>query len=110
MPNVPNVEARRIFVLTPLSILALGLVAPLVAGDEHVSGTANGEWRYWGGDERSSRYSPLAQINAESGVEIPAPTNTTPMTYRHNGKQYIVASVAGEGMPAEHVALTLAEA
>ena len=42
-------------------------------------------------------------------VEIPAPTNTAPMTYMHNGKQYIVLSVAGKGMPAEHVALTLAE-
>jgi len=42
-------------------------------------------------------------------VEIPAPTNTAPMTYMHQGKQYIVLSVAGEGMPAEHVALTLAE-
>ncbi|GMR24180.1 MAG: hypothetical protein BMS9Abin37_2694 [Acidobacteriota bacterium] len=152
---------------------------PLVAEDEHVSGTAHGEWRYWSGDERSSRYSPLDQINADnfeglevawrwqaanygpsvdyiyratpiyvkgkrshatilttkslliygegrssapllhavdkaSGeeiarVEIPAPTNTAPMTYIHNGKQYIVLSVAGKGMPAEHVALTLAE-
>jgi quinoprotein glucose dehydrogenase len=26
-------------------------------------GTEKGEWRYWGGDERSSRYSPLDQIN-----------------------------------------------
>ena len=30
-------------------------------------------------------------------VEIPAPTNTAPMTYMHNGKQHIVLSVAGEG-------------
>ncbi|MEE8117205.1 MAG: PQQ-binding-like beta-propeller repeat protein, partial [Gemmatimonadales bacterium] len=28
------------------------------------TGTANGEWRYWGGDEGSTRYSPLAQIDA----------------------------------------------
>jgi len=27
-------------------------------------GTANGEWRYWGGDEASSRYSPLDQVDA----------------------------------------------
>ncbi len=38
----------------------------LVAQDTHPSGTANGEWRYCGGDERNSRYSPLDQINAEN--------------------------------------------
>lgn len=27
-------------------------------------GTANGEWRFWGGDAASTRYSPLDQINA----------------------------------------------
>ena len=29
-----------------------------------VRGNAPGEWRYWGGDAHSSRYSPLDQINA----------------------------------------------
>ena len=35
-------------------------------------GTEDGQWRYWGGDERSSRYSPLDQINAEnfSNLEV----------------------------------------
>ncbi len=42
-------------------------------------------------------------------VEIPAPTNTARMTYVHNGKQYIVLSVAGAGTAAEQVALTLAK-
>ncbi len=42
-------------------------------------------------------------------VKIPAPTNTAPMTYMHEGRQYIVLSVAGEGFPAEHVALALPE-
>ena len=27
-------------------------------------GTENGDWRYWGGDEKSTRYSPLDQIDA----------------------------------------------
>ncbi len=40
--------------------LALGF-QPLQAQHE---GTANGEWRYWGGDEGSSRYAPLDQIDA----------------------------------------------
>ena len=42
-------------------------------------------------------------------VEIPAPTNTAPMTYMHEGRQYIVLSVAGRGHAAEHVVLTLPE-
>lgn len=33
-------------------------------------GTANGEWRYWGGDEASSRYSPLEQINADNFEDL----------------------------------------
>jgi quinoprotein glucose dehydrogenase len=40
-------------------------------------------------------------------VEIPAAVNTAPMTYMHEGKQYIVLSVAGPGVEAEHVALAL---
>jgi quinoprotein glucose dehydrogenase len=31
-----------------------------------VRGNAPGEWRYWGGDAHSSRYSPLDQINARN--------------------------------------------
>ena len=31
-----------------------------------VRGNAPGEWRYWGGDAHSTRYSPLDQINADN--------------------------------------------
>ena len=40
-------------------------------------------------------------------IEIPAPTNTAPMTYMHRGRQYIVLSVAQAGHPAELVAYAL---
>ena len=40
-------------------------------------------------------------------IELPAPTNTAPMTYMHEGRQYIVAAVAGPGVPARLVALAL---
>ncbi len=40
-------------------------------------------------------------------VELPATTNTAPMTYMHKGRQYIILSVAGPGHPAEMVALAL---
>jgi quinoprotein glucose dehydrogenase len=48
-----------------VAMVAAGSAAPLVAQTPQ-SGTANGEWSYWGGDERSSGYSPLDQINAEN--------------------------------------------
>jgi quinoprotein glucose dehydrogenase len=40
-------------------------------------------------------------------VELPATTNTAPMTYMHKGRQYIVLAVAGPEHPAELVALAL---
>ena len=47
----------------------------------------------------------LEKIQAE--IELPAQTNHPPMTYMHNGKQYIVMPVAAPGHPAELVALAL---
>jgi len=55
------------------AILAVGslLGAPLASTASGLhAGTANGEWRYWGGDEASSRYSPLDQINADNFTEL----------------------------------------
>jgi quinoprotein glucose dehydrogenase len=43
-------------------------------------------------------------------VELPAQTNTAPMTFRHNGHQYIVAAIASANVPAELVALALPDA
>ncbi|MFW6202357.1 MAG: PQQ-binding-like beta-propeller repeat protein [Gemmatimonadota bacterium] len=40
-------------------------------------------------------------------VELPATTNTAPMTYVHEGRQYIVVAVAGPGVSARLVALAL---
>ena len=42
-------------------------------------------------------------------IELPATTNTAPMTYLHEGRQYIVAAVASAGHAAELVALALPE-
>ena len=49
---------------TRASVLAIHrlLVAFPAAGQ--MTGTEHGEWRYWGGDEGSSRYTPAAQITA----------------------------------------------
>jgi glucose dehydrogenase len=40
-------------------------------------------------------------------VELPAPTNTAPMTFMHEGRQYVVAAVGGREQPGSLVALTL---
>ena len=42
-------------------------------------------------------------------ISLPATTNTAPMTYMHEGKQYIIAAVAGPGSIGELVALKLPE-
>lgn len=34
------------------------------------SGTANGEWRYYGGDAESTKYSPLDQINRDNASKL----------------------------------------
>ncbi len=34
------------------------------------SGTANGEWRYYGGDTQSTKYSPLDQINRDNAGKL----------------------------------------
>ncbi|WP_419857912.1 PQQ-binding-like beta-propeller repeat protein [Candidatus Palauibacter irciniicola] len=40
-------------------------------------------------------------------IELPSHQTGVPMTYMHDGSQYIVAAVAGRGVPAELVALRL---
>ena len=40
-------------------------------------------------------------------IDLPAQTNTAPMTYMHEGKQYIICAIAGRGVEAEFVALKL---
>lgn len=52
----------------PAKILA-GIVLTLLVGitvNADNNGTRNGEWRYWGGDESSTRYSPVSQINKDN--------------------------------------------
>jgi quinoprotein glucose dehydrogenase len=89
--------------LLTLALAICALATPLLA-QEHVSGTAGGEWRYWGGDERSSRYSPVDQINAENFGELEVAWRWTQANYGPtvdyiyrstpiyvNGKLYTVA-------------------
>ena len=51
------------------------------------------------------------QTGKELGaVPIPGPQTGSPMTYRHEGKQYIVVAVAGQGAAAEFIGLALPDA
>lgn len=50
---------------SPAALLILVvLLVSMPQANGRRSGTDGGEWRYWGGDERSTRYSPVDQINA----------------------------------------------
>src|SRR5437868_4803917 len=50
-----------------LVVLALAIGAlNLQAQDAKSRGNPPGEWRYWGADAWSTRYSPLDQINADN--------------------------------------------
>jgi glucose dehydrogenase len=40
-------------------------------------------------------------------VKLPSPSNTSPMTYMHEGRQYIVVPVGGAQHPGSLVALAL---
>ncbi|MDH5804036.1 MAG: PQQ-binding-like beta-propeller repeat protein, partial [Gemmatimonadota bacterium] len=55
--------------ITSALTLTVSLVLTLPAGAQ-LTGTENGEWRYWGGDEGSTRFSPLDQINADNVAEL----------------------------------------
>jgi quinoprotein glucose dehydrogenase len=50
---------------------ALVAASLCLAGVAHAQyGARNGEWRYWGGDAGSTRYSPLDQINAKNAKDL----------------------------------------
>ncbi len=53
-----------ILLATGALVLARPVVSSARDGNALVRGNAPGEWRYWGGDAWSSRYSPLDQVNA----------------------------------------------
>jgi quinoprotein glucose dehydrogenase len=101
--------ARRTHLLTRSAILAgVALAAALTwpslnARQQLVRGNAPGEWRYWGADAWSTRYSPLDQINASNFDKLQqvwrwnASTDGTDEYYRTtplyaNGRLFTVAT------------------
>ncbi len=63
-PGDTMARKSRRFAPLLLCIVAVGASAALAA--EADPGTSNGQWRYYGGDAGSTKYSPLDQINAEN--------------------------------------------
>ena len=53
---------------TAAAIVALASVARMA--DAPPAGTANGEWRYYSGDNGSTKYSPLDQINKDNVASL----------------------------------------
>jgi quinoprotein glucose dehydrogenase len=73
MAPLPTRRATRIagtaILLTAAAVVALTVrpsSSDAVQGTQLVRGNKPGEWRYWGGDAWSSRYSSLDQINASN--------------------------------------------
>jgi quinoprotein glucose dehydrogenase len=56
-------KSSRLLAVLPL--LCVGLLS-LAINVQSQSGTKNGEWRNYGGDQGSTRYAPLDQINADN--------------------------------------------
>src|SRR5213082_1842568 len=80
----PRLVIGMAMLATVASLGALLLRASLTsadAGPALVRGNAPGEWRYWGADAWSTRYSPLDQINASN-------FNALQVAWRWNAGQY----------------------
>jgi quinoprotein glucose dehydrogenase len=86
----------RVGVLTTKSLV--------MAGDggmaTHPNGQRSGMFRAY--DKKTGK-----ELGA---VPIPGPQTGSPMTYLHDGKQYIVVAVAGQGAAAELIGLALPDA
>lgn len=66
---------QRLFVLGLVIAAVAALGAPIAEsiarqGSGLVRGNKPGEWRFWGGDAWSTRYSPLDQINAQNFSQL----------------------------------------
>ena len=98
-------QSTRVAWLSGLLLLIAALTLPSLGARQQtlVRGNAPGEWRYWGADAWSTRYSPLDQINASNfkslqvawrwNASVDAPDEyyrTTPLYA--NGRLFTVAS------------------
>ena len=83
---------------------------PNTGQPSHATAVATGSLLIYG--EGRGGQPRMHAVNKRTGervgtVELPAPTDTAPMTYLHDGVQYIVTAVSGQGLPGSLVALRL---
>lgn len=76
----------------------------VMAGDGGMATHPNGQ--------RSGMFRAYDKLTGKEigAVPIPGPQTGSPMTYMHEGKQYIVVAVSGQGSAAELIGLTLPDA
>lgn len=76
----------------------------VMAGDGGMATHPNGQ--------RSGMFRAYDKLTGKElgAVPIPGPQTGSPMTYVHDGKQYIVVAVSGQGAAAELIGLTLPDA
>ncbi len=72
--------------LTALTLTTLSLAAPPTASAQ------DGEWRYWGADAASSRYSPLGQIDASNFNDLEVAWTWRGDNFSPNPTQYLRAT------------------
>ena len=87
-----------------------GVDLPNTGQPSHATAVATGSLLIYG--EGRGGLPRMHAVNKRTGervgtVELPAPTDTAPMTYLHDGVQYIVTAVSGQGLPGSLVALRL---
>ena len=111
--------------IAAMAIVATASQTNAVQGSARVRGNVPGEWRYWGADAWSTRYSPLDQINASNfgSLEVAWQWSASPLGadeyYRTtplfaNGRIFTVAmrlaaALRASGLPCEGINLFLAD-
>ena len=90
--------------------LLQGVDLPNTGQPSHATAMVTGSLLMYG--EGRSGLPRFHAVNKRTGervgtVELPATTDTAPMTYMHEGVQYIVTAVSGVGLPGSLVALRL---
>ena len=77
-----------------------GLIVLLVASGSTAAQEAVGEWRSFGAYHKDTG-------EYLGSVELPAVPGGNPITYLHEGKQYIAVAVGGRSVTPEVIALAL---
>ncbi len=102
----PEAEMEAVSMDVESSALEDLAVAPEEQAKALAEIAASGDWRF-----DPSTLSALDKTNGETlwSVELEPGVGGSPMTYLHEGRQYVVVAVGGSGAPSELVAFALPE-